>query len=370
MGCVAAPAAAAAPEPLSAEQLTLRLPDLGPNYVTGVHFDCAEEADGVGGPAPVERLAKRFDLSWCMRDFHRIWVAPGAHPGPFYVKSAALLFENDADARAALDVERELAAWVAKPRTARAPTPALGESTVAYDFAGIPFAMIPARKGTVVAWRSGRFVGLTATWGRSPSLIADTDGLAAAQQRRVDAPTPLARSDFDYRFAALHDPSLGASVPWLGMRFAPRDGLPPLRFGDSSNSTGEGPGRPVVSLRYFGPRDVTSLELWRPRQWTRFKRSRNGRFIFANICASRRIRTRNGPARLYADNDLRRCTSRSPAHRFAAIRAGGFVVTINGPLCGSCWDRPRRANPYETWPGLRAILRGLRSGPSPFVPGS
>jgi hypothetical protein len=356
VACAALPASASAG--ISADALTLRLPDVGPNYAVETDPDCGKRIDGTDEDDFIERLAKRYGLLVCGRSFSRSWVARGDEPGARDVGSAVLLFDDVSGAIAGMEkLDSTMHGDSVRSLKSR-PAPPLGDAAVAYDYMTTPCCMNPSVPSSVVIWRSGRVVGFLSTSGWTPRLAAEADRLAAIQQGRIALPTRVTPPDFDDRYVALNDPGLGASVPWLGERLAPR-GLPALRFGDSYNYRG------TVTLRYYRRGNIEAIEMWRPRAWSRFKRSRQGRSIFGQLCASRTVQTRNGAVRLLADNNQRPCTDRPPAHRFAVTRAGRFVAVVNGPLCSSCWDRPRRASPYESWRGLLAIARNLRPRPVP-----
>ncbi len=83
----------------------------------------------------------------------------------------------------------------------------------------------------VVVWRSGAVLGIVI----ASSLDGDGDAraraavrLAALQQERIANPTPLRPPVNDDRFVLLDDPTLKATVMWLGEQLPARGGFPAL----------------------------------------------------------------------------------------------------------------------------------------------
>jgi hypothetical protein len=101
-----APATATA-SPLAPDALTLRLPDLGPNYEV-VSGRCGERSRGEARwwPSSLPSLVKRFLDRGCVVAFAKSWSASGLPPRPAYVTSAAFAFA---------DVSGPVAAWRCTP---------------------------------------------------------------------------------------------------------------------------------------------------------------------------------------------------------------------------------------------------------------
>jgi hypothetical protein len=83
------------------EALTLRLSDLAPGYLVGDDSGCGLSLAGEGAPRVLVGLGRRYRHRGCLIQFERLWVPPGASPGPALVESAAIEFEDEAGAVAA-----------------------------------------------------------------------------------------------------------------------------------------------------------------------------------------------------------------------------------------------------------------------------
>jgi hypothetical protein len=195
--------------------------------------------------------------------------------------------------------------------------------------------------------------------------------LAARQDERIRAPTPIQPRDNDDLEVPLADPRLGVPVQWLGRRFAPGRGLPPLRLAFTSGPERSEDGLPGTraQLEYDPSRPRTQgivLDVWRPSQWRRVSRALSGRQLWTSPCTrTRRVSLAGGHAVIYAGYarlpGSGNCPAR-PRDSFAALayfrRA---VVAVNMPYCDRCadGDTGRRA-PYNSVKGMSAAVRGLR----------
>lgn len=196
--------------------------------------------------------------------------------------------------------------------------------------------------------------------------------------------------------AALNDPDLGVTVYWLGRRFDPGSGLPPLVLDDALATTtpGSGPG----SRAKIDYRGGVVLLLWRPEDWARFAQTPLGRLEWDSPCArTREIALPRGRAVIFMTYEPER---RPPLATPVAVRPGetpppwptptpvpfsalfpngcptgrdfdrflahvyfeDAVVTVNIPFCFACVGG---FGPYDTLEGMEAVVTGLR----PRAPG-
>ena len=211
------------------------------------------------------------------------------------------------------------------------------------------------RPHAALLWRTGAVLSLVFTGARSARVAeASARALAAAQQARLVAPTPLGPADYDDREVPLDDPGLAVPVLWLGRRAQPVAGLPPLILTES-----HGPGGPpglAASLEY----GALTLGLWRPRAFARFARTRVGRVVRRRRCARiERVTVPGGRATLVGGHATppRRCDRRAPDVWFADVHLGDVVVTVNRPLCLLCLDG---GGPYASPAALEAVIAALR----------
>ena len=340
--------AIAAPAAGAPEDLPLRLPDLGPGYVVNEH-DCGLVLTGEEDTPPV--LDRVLRPPGCFAEFTRVWRPRGTPRGARTVESLAWPFADAAGAAAAFAEARTLTAFAAGlPRrmlTRRPHADGPGDESALFAFGRRPHAAL--------LWRSGAVLSLVFTGARSARVAeASAGALAAAQQARLVAPAPLGPADYDDREVPLDDPGLAVPVVWLGRQAQPVTGLPPLILTDS-----HGPGGPpglAASLEY----GALTLDLWRPRAFARFARTRVGRVVRRQRCARvERITVPGGRATLvggYA-SPPRRCDRRAPDVWFADVHLGDVVVSVNRPVCLLCVDG---GGPYAAPAALEAVIAALR----------
>ena len=265
--------AIAAPAAGAPEDLPLRLPDLGPGYVVNEH-GCGLVLTGEEDTPPV--LERVLRPPGCFAEFTRVWRPRGEPRGAGTVESLVWSFADAAGAAAAFAEARTLTAFAAGlPRRTLVRRPHAGgpgEESARFAFGRRPHAAL--------LWRTGAVLSLVLTGARSARVAeASARALAAAQQARLAAPTPLGPADYDDREVLLDDPGLAVPVLWLGRQAQPVAGLPPLILTGS-----HGPGGPpglAASLEYGS----LTLGLWRPRAFARFARTRVGRVVRRRRCA-------------------------------------------------------------------------------------
>ena len=353
----AAPAAAAS----FPERLTLRLVDLGPGYVVLNEDGCGGVLAGEGVPSALTRLYNEQPHVGCTTELIELWSPPGSDPRPGRVLSAAFAFADANGASAELRYSRHVVAFV---------TGLQRESLVPMQI-GVTFGeeSLAFRTGEAVAvlWRSGSVMSIVMVDGPdSATAVQAAPELAAIQQQRVLAPTPLLPGDNDDTEVPLDNPRLGIDVRWLGKSLDPANGLPPisLRYAEGPVGRGEGPGwraRIDYGTEPFGG-DV-QIGLWRPKAWRRLGSSRFGQLIRKDRCTRvRRVPLSPGRARIYAGyvDPPARCSERRPDRFLATVGFRDVVVTVNLPICWTCREK---GGPYNSLAGMHAVVRALRPRP-------
>ncbi|MFL5816337.1 MAG: hypothetical protein ACJ76L_01920 [Conexibacter sp.] len=357
---LAAASAAAAPvapvAPPAPESLTLRLPDLGPNYELGsTRCGRRSHAEERWWPSTLPSLSERFPHRGCVIAFGESW----AGPGPDYVMSAAFGFDDTAGPTAALQRPRAVAAHMLDagrrgdltPLSVDAP---LGDDLRAFRLGGYP------GPGTVLLWRSGSVLALVLAAGSASDRTTQAAvRLATAQQARIAAPTPLLQSDLDDVEVPLDDPHLTVPVQWLGRELRGAGGRPALSLDAVDGPNNDSPRgiEPYASLEYSSshPRRYVYLELWRPHTMRRFLRSR----VLSRYCVRRFDAHVEGinATLLGSYQPFNACPHSRPEVWSAIAFFHGVAVEIEGNSCYPCQARPR---PYDSPAALRALLRALR----------
>jgi hypothetical protein len=351
---LAAPdAGTAAPPAPALVQLTLRLPDL-PGYEVINQPSCTPLVVD-GGRFGLETIS-RFPHRGCWRQFQRTWPRPRTTPGLVMVMSAVLSFSSVEGAQAALHRPVALGNHLfGRDSTAARPVePPIGDEAVMLD--------TETRGLTTVLWRSGALVGYvhTAAWGRDPaSPGSDATRLAALQQLRMAAPTPVMPGDFDNLAVRLDDPS-DVPVFWLGRYFPGNGWLPALRLrnvtllGAADRRQGL---RTVMTYarRRGGP--TVSVTLLHPSAFARPALRRELRQIRRDPCTrATALTVSNGGGTLYTR--AARCHPELSERAWALVRLPGVRIRI-------LVDRecPRCSGPvarYASPAGIRAVVRALR----------
>jgi hypothetical protein len=358
----AAPAAPAAP--LAPETLTLRLPDLGPNYEL-VSGRCRERSrtEDRWWPSTLPSLAKRFPHHGCVLAFAESWTMPGTPRRSVYVTSAAFSFADAAGPAAALQRPRAVAAHILHvhrrdlaPLTVSA---AVGDDVRTFRLDDY------SKSGTVLLWRTGSVLVLTLASGPANGRTTeDALRLAALQQARIATPTPLLAPDLDDVEVPLDNPRLGIPVVWLGRTLPAAGGRPALSLGGVDSSRFDP--RAELWYGYRGHRSPVDIALSDRRPIRRALYDPT----LAPFCL-RRYETRvpglhaviyGGPK---PDFERRRCGHDPPAIFGATAFFRGVVVDIDGAACFPC--APRSA-PFNSPAGMRAVLRALRFRPPRPLP--
>jgi hypothetical protein len=360
---VATPAAAAPAGLPVPNTLTLRLPDLGPNYELWAEGCDPQPLAGHRSPRALRDLARHARHAGCRIAFGPSWDVPNAPRDP-YVESIAFAFADAARPKAALHYGRALATLVLDTdRASLVPLPTasapIGEEMLVLRRTGFPFG-----RGYVVAWRSGPILAVVSVL-RHPAAatLQAALTLAAAQQARIATPTPLLPADVDDAEVPLDDPRLRLPVIWLGHRLPAGNDRPALTLDGVDLS----PYAPQVEMGYGyrGHPDAVNISLSRPAPVRRALRNPR----FERLLCLHRYDTRipglravifGGPK---PSMTARRCGHEPPAVFSAVAFFRHVAVSIDA---GACYPCESRSAPFNSPAGLRAILRSLR----PREPGS
>jgi hypothetical protein len=358
----------------AAASLVLRLPDVGNGYRVDSDSGCGRL--GVeNAPPQVRHLILTYWPTGCEMLFNRWWLDRGGPTkGARQIQSGAFVFPSVASATEAMRIAADFARYVLGDYggfTPRAEPFALGDET----------KLFAVGRDFTVAWRRGAVLALLHVDGRTPALARQAAlSLARVQQSRIERPTPVPPGANDDREVALEDPRLGVPVYWLGRRFDPGPALPALRLENAEGNYGpEECLWKAASIDYAGRRAGVVLELWKPKRWARFKRTKLCRANSWNSpCARKRVVSLpRGRAELFAGYAPREGTPAKPVPMSPSSRARvvascpkrprddfvahvylpRVVVTINMPACRRCDTEGGR---YESFRALTAVVRGLR----------
>jgi hypothetical protein len=337
----------------------LRLPDVGRGYVLGDDSGCGGLGTENAPPSVAQVAVTYYPVFSCGTEFDRLWRARGRTParGALYVSSTAFVFATDEGVRAGFGTGRDLVAYElgleAKDLAPRGDRPALGDEASVF-FVADDFALgHSGRPGIAILWRQGRVLGVVHVVGlREGTAMPAALSLARRQEQRIAKPAALPPGVNDDRGVRLDDPHLRMPVYWLGLRFAPGRRLPPVKlayiFGPPNAP--DAPGN-RASLGYEGKRDGIGIDLWQPRRWARWRRSRYSRGFWDRPCAQRRTVTlAHGRAVLF----------RSCAKRRASFAAHVYLpraVLAVGAYCMRC---DAGDGGYGSFKALTAVVRALR----------
>lgn len=356
---VAAPAAATPAGRPAPNILTLRLPDLGPNYELWAEGCDPEPLAGRRSPQGLRDLARHRQHEGCRIAFGPSWDVPNAPRDP-YVESIVFTFADAAGPQAGLHYGRALSALVLNTDRAKlvpvpSPSTPIGDETLVLRRTGHPFG-----NGYVVVWRSGSFLAIVSAVRRPRAATLQAAlRLASAQQARIATPTPLLPADLDDAEVPLDNPKLRLPVMWLGRQLPAADGRPALTLDGVDLSRYE----PQVEMGYGyrGHPDAVDISLSRPRPLRRILRDP----VFKRLCLRRYdARILGLHAVIYGgpkpDFGRRRCAHDPPAVFSAIAFFRHVAVSIDAGACYPC--EPRSA-PFNSPAGLRAVLRALRPRP-------
>lgn len=355
----------------SPKDLTLRLADLPPGYRITNEGLCDLTIDFIGEDAPpaLFDVFGSYEHEGCSVSFSNSWLGlEAAQRGqPPEVDSTAIVFREEAGAIALFDLGLEgFAHLLSKgPQEIQPSGPAISLGDEARVLAvQRSYALGAFRPGAAAVWRRGRVVslvfvrGLGGRAGRAVVLA-----LARRQHSRIERPTRLSKRETDDREVELDNPRLAVPVYWLGRTFAPGRGLPRVGLQDAQAWPGPSAVSSAVQLSYITARrglGGVTIEVWKPAQWRRARRTREGRLIWSSPCArSARISTRGGFAVVYSGYESvtpKPCPRKRFDRFLAHVFLRGAVVTVNRPECLFCRGG---VGGYNSVRGMIAIARGL-----------
>lgn len=352
------------PEMRDTAALMLRLSDLPIGYSIGDDTGCGGGVENA--PAALAQAIIAHLPESCSIQFEHFRLSP-------YVESFAMAFRTQAGVEAMFALRRELFTYrTGIQRLTEHPQAGLGEDARLFRLGD---SIIPGgrdRPGAAVVWRRGLVLGKVEVAGpRERRAVRMAQRLASRQDERIRAPTPLGPHDNDDLEVPLADPRVGVPVFWLGRRFAPRQGLPPLHLAYTFGLERPEGGLPSprAQLEYEPKRQRTSgveLDLWRPAHWRRVSRSLRRPQVWKTRCSrARRIAIGGGHAIIYSSYARLPRAGRCAARRRDYFAALAFfrrvVVAVNMPYCARCAEGVTGgAAPYNSVKGVTAVVRRLR----------
>jgi len=272
--------------------------------------------------------------------------------------SAAFTFPTPQRAQAALTQPETVLAAMTRfpPRDVHPvePAPTIGDEAVLLHAANINTAIVVWRFGTVVAatWAS--------TYTRSDE-VAQAVRLAAVQQQRIAAPTPLDLADNDDLEVPLDNPHLDVPVYWLGRTLPAHGRLPALRLRAvdiAENWEVRSGTRPSMTYGTSSEERTVTVGLLHPRALRRPSERRKMRSLLRDPCtANERIALPDGHAKLVWP--IRGCRSGFPFPFAVAVLPGVAVVILPGTNTEYCTRCSTRVALYSLRSGMRRLVRAL-----------
>ena len=346
--------------------LMLRLTDVGPHYTIGDDTGCGGGVENA--PANLAQAIIAHLPESCSIEFESFRLSP-------YIESIALAFHTPDGPAALFALRRELLKYMTGiERATEHPQGGIGDEGRLFMTrdAFIPGSSGSGRSGAVVVWRRGMTLGIVVIAGpRQGRAKRMVQRLAARQDERMRAPTPIRPRDNDDLEVPLTHPRVGVPVQWLGRRFAPRRGLPPLRLAYTYGPERPEDGLPATRARLeYEPKRLRTqgvgLEVWRPPQWRRFSRALSGRQLWKTPCTrAKRVALAAGHAIVYAGYARLPRSGRCPGRPRDSFAALAFfrrvVVAVDMPYCDRCAEGVTgRRVPYNSVKGMTAVVRRLR----------
>jgi hypothetical protein len=368
-------------------RLILRLSDLPPGYLNvelqeeqGERILCSRLTHSNDTPPKMAKFVVRFHPRGCIGAYDRLFAVPGQPAGPALVGTGVLPMGSDKAANAAWQVVPELLGRLMhdrQPHPLTAPEK-IGSRAELFHTAQPRFYPFFRKIGPTAAflvWRSDNTLAVVMTIGQS---FAEDDQaaveLARRQQTHIRRPTRYTRAERFDGEVALDDPTLEIPAYWLGRNFRPGNGLTDNRLFESyvrdtpeaeSREGGfrEAPGAPL----HIGYENIW-LDTWTPATWSVFADSRTGKTITTWKCTrTKTIALPEGTATIFGgyDQNFARCPKQGPEAFTAWVDVGGVKVVVNAPPAP---DFIETVNPFGSFKGMEAIVRGLRLRPKPVYP--
>lgn len=375
--------AAAPTRAIGQPDLLLRLHDLPPGYLNqelqeeqGEKSLCSSLSHTRSAPEALGSFIDRFHPRGCLGAYYRLFSVPNQPAGPVTVGTGVLRMESARAADAAWRVVPELLGRLTNdrpPREVARPKP-VGAAARLFHLDSrsrfYPFGRLGPDTSFLV-WRSGHTLAAVMAIGESFGEVDEAVArLARRQQAHVRKPTPYAAAERFDGEVPLDDPALETPVYWLGRNFRPGDGLPANRLFASYSSDGgdeEMPGS-LLAVWYRTIR----LHTWTQATWAQYVDTPAGRAIASWHCTkTRTIAVPGGYAAIYGGykKDYGRCPTKAPRAFTARVYLGELVIAVNpiplsppGPFAPSPLFI-ETADPYGSFKGMEAIVRGLRLRP-------
>jgi hypothetical protein len=371
------------PPKVDQSEMVLRLTDLPPGFGNGYLGEgrrddglvCEAFSDPSAQHGALVGFVRMYRPRGCIAAYDSRYEIPGEQPVAPVVFSGVLALGNAAAAEDAWDLVPTLLGRTlvgGSPREVET-TLRVGARTRLFHTARawFPYLIRGKHKASILAWRSGNTIAAIVAMGGSVATNDRFVGeLAPRQQAHIVEPTPYTGAERSDAEVGLDDPAIDIPVYWLGRTFRPGGDLPDNRLytsGFSEEATpetyegfAEGPYAPLNVL-YANIR----LGIWTPETWGVFTASKTSRSITAWKCTrTRPIALTEGSATIYGGykKNFRRCPSEAPKAFTAWVDLGGVKVVVNAPPAP---DFIETVNPYGSFEGMEAIVRGLRLRPKP-----
>jgi hypothetical protein len=327
--------------------MLLRLADLPEGFGYVDEGECSMVTT-LGSPSPkLDEFLVAALPELCSASFRRHW---GGEPRK--VQSVIFRFRTEGDATRGWELRKQLLS--ARQSIHLTTERDEDEDVVRFDSRGVN------EPAAGEAWRDGRLLVAVYEEGLEGDPGRDfAQDLAEKQQRRIDSPSLPDPREEDDRTVALDDPELPVPVLWLGERYEPGGGLPPLELYNAGNvgAPGGGPGN-ELKLDYGGKGTNVNVDIWEPERWERVKATRFGRLIWSVPCARRSESVvEGGRAEIYGGYS-KGCKG-EPDHWLAHVYLDDAVVTLNMAYCFICGGHSR-TDPYNSRKGMEAVVRGLK----------
>ncbi|HYP56614.1 MAG TPA: hypothetical protein VEQ41_10010 [Solirubrobacterales bacterium] len=359
-------------------RLILRLSDLPLGYV---NFDLQESEDERifcshltnpdDTPPRLARFIVRYRPKGCIDAYSRLYSLPGQTPSPALAGTGVMALGSDAAADAGWAVAPEIIGRDDPPREVR-PSERVGRATRLFHAPTSGYLRQAGRAASFLVWRSGNTLAVVEavadSYSQADRMAAE---LARLQQAHIRKPTRYTRAERFDGEVGLDDPAIDLPVYWLGRNFRPGRGLPENRLYRSGFT-----GKPIAETTGFLPEGPTAplevhyatiwLKTWTPETWPVFARSKTARAITTWKCTrTRTIALPDRTATIFGGykEDFRRCPKDEPRAFTAWVDVGGVRIVVNAPPAP---DFIETANPYGSFEGMEAIVRGLTLRPKRF----
>ena len=349
----------------NAAELILGPKDLGRGYAIGDDSGCGSFAPE-GEEDRFTEFVYEARPAGCTNEIAYIWGGQRTTVVPRGVESGIAVFDDEADARKAMEMRSELIQFmVAESPGDFEELPDFGHEAARFRNRGYD---VPVGAGVI--WRNANTLAVVFAGG--PGMTRDKASeaaleLAEKQQERIEHPRKPdpAEGSRDTELP-LDDPTLDVPVYWLGRTFEPGGGLPALELarvygGSSSDELGF-----TVEMDYgaTGPSSGVKIWVFSPTAFEEFKRGILGRLVTGTNCADKtEVKVPLGRALVwagFAKPERAPCPTRPYDRYVAYVYLEGAVVAINQPWCLYPCSAPEDGASYNTSQGVLAIAKGLR----------